>query len=237
MPENFNYSVPAGVGSISPTGYIKTGALSAGTGQITVSYNALSETIPIYITPTFHDISSHWAESFINRLGEDGIVNGVITDGKRYYHPDEMITREEFFTILARALKLDASAYSGVELPFADVGKISGWALDSIKALYSKGILTGSLDDGKLYACPKNDITRQEAFLTLSRLKDREYDEDAVNELLSEFSDAGDIAAWAKNGVYELVRSGVVNGYTDGTILPKNNITRAETAKIIRLYM
>ena len=237
MPENFNYSVPAGVGSISPTGYIKTGALSAGTGQITVSYNALSETIPIYITPKFHDISSHWAEDFINRLGEDGIVNGVITDGKRYYHPDEMITREEFFTILARALKLDASAYSGVELPFADVGKISGWALDSIKALYSKGILTGSLDDGKLYACPKNDITRQEAFLTLSRLKDREYDEDAVNELLSEFSDAGDIAAWAKNGVYELVRSGVVNGYTDGTILPKNNITRAETAKIIRLYM
>lgn len=237
LPENFTYSVSSGVGTISSAGYIKTGALSSGTGQITVSYNDVSGQIPIYITPKFHDISSHWAESYINRLGEDGIVNGVIQDGKRYYHPDTMITREEFFAILARALKLDASAYSAVELPFADTGKISGWALGSIKALYSKGILAGSLDDGALYAYPKNDITRQEAFLMLSRLGDREYDDDAVNELLSQFSDGSDIASWAKNGIYELVRSGTVSGYNDGTIRPKNNITRAETAKIIQSYL
>ena len=237
VPENFKYYVPGGVGRISATGYITTGALSCGTGEVTVSYGSVSAKVPIYILPKFHDISSHWGADYINRLGENGIVKGSIENGKRYYYPDDMITREEFFTILARALKLDVSSYSGYELPFADSSKISGWAIDSIRALYAAGYLSGSLEHGALYANPDSEITRQEAFLTLSRLNSKQYDDEAVDELLSQFADAGDIAKWAKYGVYDMVRSNVVNGYKDGTIRPLNRITRAETAKIIDLYL
>ena len=50
-------------------------------------------------------------------------------------------------------------------------------------------------------------------------------------------ADFTDIAAdhWAYGYVEELVTNGVINGYTDNTFRPGNNVTRAELAKMITL--
>jgi len=51
------------------------------------------------------------------------------------------------------------------------------------------------------------------------------------------FADDESIAAWAREAVEALVSAGVVGGYEDGTIKPKNNITRAETVKILAYFL
>ena len=49
----------------------------------------------------FEDAKGHWAEDAIQKLTEQGVIAGY-PDG--LCHPDEMITRAEFATLLARTL-------------------------------------------------------------------------------------------------------------------------------------
>ncbi len=231
--ENFTYSVPAGTGTVSASGKITAGALSCGTGQVTVSCGGIDKTIPVYILPKFHDIENHWSKSYVEKMGENGITYGIVTSGLRYFSPDSNITREEFFTLMARAMGVDTSKYESTALPFADTGEISDWALPSIKALYSEGILSGGSVGGQLYASPKSTITRQEAFTLISRLSGNTYPEEEISAALSAFEDSGEIAGWARSGIYDMISRKIVSGYGDGTINPLGNLTRGETAKII----
>ncbi len=41
------------------------------------------------------------------------------------------------------------------------------------------------------------------------------------------------MASYAKNEIYKLARAGVINGMDDGSFAPRNNITRAEAAKLL----
>ncbi|MDR1134950.1 MAG: InlB B-repeat-containing protein [Clostridiales Family XIII bacterium] len=50
---------------------------------------------------------------------------------------------------------------------------------------------------------------------------------------LSQFSDAASVSDWARPFIERLVQSGVLNGYADGTIGSKQNVTRAEFTKMI----
>lgn len=73
------------------------------------------------------------------------------------YEPNADISREEAFTMLARALKLKSTDLSALNA-FADSDEISEFALDSVAALVERGIVAGS--GGTVF--PKNTITRGE---------------------------------------------------------------------------
>ena len=45
--------------------------------------------------------------------------------------------------------------------------------------------------------------------------------------------DAADVPSWAVAGTELLLTHGIMNGYTDGSIRPNNNVTRAEAIKIL----
>ena len=51
------------------------------------------------------------------------------------------------------------------------------------------------------------------------------------------FADNESIADYAKNSVYNLKDSGVINGYDDNTFNPHSKLTRAEAAKMIYMAM
>ncbi|MGN1003183.1 MAG: phosphodiester glycosidase family protein [Oscillospiraceae bacterium] len=176
----------------------------------------------------FGDTEGHWAEDYVNYLHSQGIANGVAVGDGFHFQPDKDITRGEFTLMVARWLGLDLSAYSGVELPFADQVHIPDWCLDSVKALYALGILRGSAQDGQTYAFADRSLTRAEAMTMLGRLLPRGY---AQTEL--SFADAADIPAWAADYVAVLTALGVVSGYEDGTIAPGDAIRRGEMAKIL----
>lgn len=81
--------------------------------------------------------------------------------------------------------------------------------------------------DGLLH--PDDPITREEAFVVLARAFALT---DGRSASLSGFSDNGAVSSWASGSLSALVENGYVNG-ANGRLNPKNNITRAEFAKII----
>ena len=182
---------------------------------------------------SFADMENHWAASFAGYLYEQGITKGVSAEeGVVYYQPGANITRAEFFTMVARWMGLDLAQYESVELPFADVNEIPEWALTAVKAMYQKGIVQGSLENGALYAHPGATITRGEVMTILGRTQQRGWGEDD----LSRFSDQDGVADWARGYVQVLVGQGIVNGYEDGTLKPGASMTRGEVAKVLYAF-
>ena len=100
------------------------------------------------------------------------------------------------------------------------VGGGPGGIAAAVEAGYVKGITDTEF-------APDKTITREEACTILGRAYAKTSDK-ALN-----FTDASGISDFATAYVALLVDMGYVNGYEDGTFLPKNEITRAEAAKII----
>lgn len=50
------------------------------------------------------------------------------------------------------------------------------------------------------------------------------------------FSDENNFPSWAKDSIYSMKNLGIINGYSDGSFKPDNNVTRAELAKILSNY-
>lgn len=73
-------------------------------------------------------------------------------------HPDENITREAVFTVIARTLVLETDDYSSLDI-YPDGDKVSDWAKSAAAVFVSKGYIQGN-DEGNL--CPSCYITREE---------------------------------------------------------------------------
>lgn len=180
----------------------------------------------------FLDMVDHWAASYAGYLYEQGITKGVTEGEERYYQPGTNITRAEFFTMVARWMGLDLTEFESVELPFADTAEIPDWALGAVKAMYQKGIVQGSLEEGAYYAHPTAGITRGEVMTILGRTQQKGWGEDD----LGRFSDQAEVADWARGYVRVLVGQGIVNGYEDGTLKPAAPMTRGEVAKVLYAF-
>jgi hypothetical protein len=96
--------------------------------------------------------STDWFAGSIAKAVKMGVMQGY--DGKM--SPNDNITREQAFVVLARALKLDTATEANKS--FSDSGDVSDWAKGHIFAMVNAGYIQGS--DGKLN--PKANITRAE---------------------------------------------------------------------------
>jgi len=79
-------------------------------------------------------------------------------DGAGRMNPDNPVTREEAFVVIARALYLDENASSDVLSKFDDADKVSDWAKGAISSMVSNFYVNGS--NGKIN--PRGNITRAE---------------------------------------------------------------------------
>lgn len=97
----------------------------------------------------------------------DEIAKGVnmgtfIGAGDGYMYPDNPITREETFVVIARALVLSDEDTTSLD-KFTDKSSVSSWAINAIAALAARGYVNG---DEASRVTPNNNITRAE-FATL----------------------------------------------------------------------
>lgn len=135
------------------------------------------------------------------------------------------MSRAEFAAVIARLLKLEQAEG---EMGFDDTPS-TAWYNQYVMSLYEAGILTG-FEDGSFK--PNLELTREEAFVILHR---------ALKERLSVSTDAGKpsfadktgISSWANEAIEALTAAGMIKGYEDGTLRPKDKITRAEIASIV----
>ena len=173
----------------------------------------------------FSDLDkAEWAKESINALYAQGIINGR---GDGMFAPNDSVTREEIAKMLVTALKLEAT--DGETPEFSDVDKNS-WYYDYVKIAYQHGIIAGMGDNrfgvGE-YA------TREAVATMICRAADAKgiYLDDVIT--IYPFDDDQSISDWAKESVQILRESMIISGMYENTFVPKNNITRAETAKIV----
>ncbi|WP_052421952.1 YDG domain-containing protein [Paenibacillus sp. FSL P4-0081] len=107
--------------------------------------------------------SSNWAYAEVAKAVKAGYINGY-SDGT--IGTGKTISRQEAAVIINRLLKLDAARTSAL---FSDSKDIAAWALGSVNAVASAGIMKGYSEDNSFK--PGRDITRAEAVVSLIRTK------------------------------------------------------------------
>jgi hypothetical protein len=199
-------------------------------GKYYAKINSLTNSVysVIWNPVEFADMANHWANEAVNDMGSRLVVNGV---GSGLFDPDTDVTRAEFATIMVRGLGLRPG--SG-ENPFTDVDA-SDWYCGYIQTAHEYGLI-GGYGDGTFL--PELQITREEAMAIIARSMElTELDSRLGTDpgaLLGRFADRALVEDWAVNGVAACVKTGVVGGRTATELAPKGNITRAETAVMVR---
>lgn len=112
------------------------------------------------------DQIADWAKPYVSAAVRAGIINGL--DGNRFA-PQQLITRVEVATMVARALRNAPAAQASSGIVFADAASIPDWARASVDAAVSRGIV-GGYADGTFG--PQLTATRAEASKMLAKLAD-----------------------------------------------------------------
>jgi len=173
---------------------------------------------------TLSDIDNHWASEPINKLANNLILQGN-PDGE--YKPEASVTRAEVSAIIVRALGLVQGVARNTFTDAAD----NAWSAEAIQVAYAYGLI-GGYTDGSFR--PNANITREDAMVIMARMARMLNLTAQVDEnILAGFSDTDQISGYARNAVALNVSLGIVNGNPNGTIAPKDELSRAEFAVLI----
>ncbi|MCR4437304.1 MAG: S-layer homology domain-containing protein, partial [Eubacteriales bacterium] len=195
------------------------------TGTVTFTTTHFSYYAVSYKQVSFRDVAAGtWYSKAVSFIAAREITTGT---GGGNFSPDAKLTRGQFIVMLMKAYEI--SPDTNPQDNFADAG--STWYTGYLAAAKRLKISAGV--GGNMFA-PEKEITRQEMFTLLyNALK-------AINRLprgssgksLSDFSDADDIAPWAKDAVKLLVETGTIGG-SGGKLLPQDTATRAQMAQVL----
>ena len=177
----------------------------------------------------FSDVATHWAKDAVNDMGSRMVIEGT---GDGQFSPDREITRAEFAATVVRGLglKMESGATA-----FSDV-KATDWYSSAVNTAHAYGLIDG-YNDGTFR--PDDKITREQAMVIVAKammltgLRDK-LSTQTSEEALRPFVDAEAVESWAKKGVAETVQSGIVFGRSATVLAPKDYMTRAEVATLIK---
>lgn len=200
-------------------------------GKYYAKLNSLTNSVysVIYNPIEFADVIGHWAKDAVNDMGSRLVVSGI---GNGNFGPDNDITRAEFAAIVVRALGLRAGTG---ENKFSDV-KMADWYCGYIETASSYGIINGYTDGS---FGPNDKITREQAMAMVERAMkitklEPGLSDSEISALLDGYSDLSQASDYAKPGIAACLKTGVITGKSSDTVAPKDYITRAEVAVIVR---
>lgn len=169
------------------------------------------------------DLDGHWGQATMQEFIDRGWLTGY---GDGQYGPDNGMTRAEFSALINRVTGLTEE--SETISNYTDVASGAWYASDLAKAL-AAGYMTGT---SATTMAPNAAINREQAMTMVTRLLGLTAADTEV-EALAWFSDASQISSYAQNPIAAMVAAGYVNGTTDGRLLPKKQLTRAEGITIL----
>lgn len=176
---------------------------------------------------SFCDVSANdWFHDYVSDLASKYIVSGY-EDG--CFRPNNDVTRAEFLKMAVEANdSFPWSSMSDSEVYFSDV-QSEFWGADYINQAAAAGYVNG-YEDGTFH--PNAPITRAEAVQILygmSSVLQGSTTSNSFDDVMS-----GD---WFYNAVGAAYNQGLVSGKTPTMFDPHTNITRAESAKIVDLFL
>lgn len=150
------------------------------------------------------------------------------------FGPGDFITRGSVATIIARAGLEGFEEGKDYGNP-GNYSDVSGhWAESAIAYCSKFGVFNG-MPDGTFL--PDAPITRQEYVTAVARLAQKMDRVPATLTEKNDFEDMDDVGDWALEGLRLSAGAGWIDGYTDGTFLPQNNIRRDEAVKVFNAYL
>lgn len=164
------------------------------------------------------DIKGHWAEGTIRELVQKNVITGY-EDGT--FRPNNHITRAEFVAIVIRALDIEIKEGK----VFLDTE--NHWAKDIIATAYSNGIINGYND--AIFGANDPISREQMAMIIIATLKLSSDEQYHLN-----YKDTDQISTWALDAVQIASSLGMLTGYEDGSFRPKDDLTRAEAATVLK---
>lgn len=204
---------------------IPNGRYDPQSGRVTFRTNHFSDYTVVYNPVCFNDVFPNaWYEKAVSFIAARCITAGT---GNGNYSPDSPLTRGEFIALLLRSYGITAD-----EKPvdnFVDGG--DNYFTGYLAAAKRLGISAGV---GNNRFAPDRFITRQEMITlmyntlrVINQLPSRDS-----SRTLSNFSDASDVAVWAREAMIMMVESGAIVG-SGAKLFPTATTTRAEMAQIL----
>lgn len=176
-------------------------------------------------TLNFSDVSSDdWFATDVEKLVSLGVIDG----SQAAYRPADSANRAEMSKLIIEAF--DIPLESPQFQTFTDVST-SEWYFKYVETMAMNGIAVGYVDaNGNLTDefGPQDPITREQAakMIILGASLPLNQECSAI------FTDVTH-TMWSYEYVSSLYANSIVEGYSDGTFLPRKNINRAEIARII----
>lgn len=172
----------------------------------------------------FTDLGNYpWAEDSINKLAELGIISGI---GDGQYGPALPCRRGDFAILINRTLGVSVTSMTK---NFYDNEDQSKYYYNDVRVGYNAGILSGYGDNNYK---PEQYCTREEMAVLIAKSYEWLGNDVTSTDLSvnNKYTDVDNISWWSAPYVAYLTDMGVLNGNTDGTLLPQNYINRAEMA-------
>lgn len=199
---------------------------SSGGGGATNSKGAVvtvpTETVEVK-KQAFDDMDDYaWASEAVTYLAEKEIIKG---DGTGKFDGNKKMTREEFVTMLVKAVNV----YDPVAIcdMYEDINK-DAWYYSAVASARNAKIVEGISE--KEFGIGRK-ISRQDLMTMAYRAAKGNLPE-AVRDY-NTFHDDDMISDYAKDAVYQLYMTGVVNGMGENTFDPLAPATKAQGAQII----
>lgn len=180
----------------------------------------------------FDDIAGNWAEDYILKAAERGLVNGKKPG---IFDPDANMTRAEFMTILWRAVGSPApkGKASFADLPMEWYQAPIAWAEEN---QITNGTSPTTFD-------PNGNVTREQMMTILHRMAGKPIGMESLFTATYDryFTDSASLSDWAKNAVYWSVFHEILCGEQTvqlGKVLaPRTAATRSQIAVSIIRYL
>ncbi|MEK4491472.1 Ig-like domain-containing protein [Paenibacillus sp. FSL L8-0493] len=177
----------------------------------------------------FSDVANHWAKEAVNDMGSRLVIEGT---GSGQFTPDQAITRAEFAAIVVRGLGLEMEQAA---TPFSDV-KTTDWYNSEINTAFTYQLING-FEDGMFR--PDEHITREQAMLIIAKAMkitalQTKLSVQSADVLLAPFTDSSEVSNWAISGVTDTLQAGIIMGRSSKGLAPKDDMTRAEVAEIVK---
>lgn len=210
---------------------VPNGFYNQSDGMVSFNITHFSDFAVAYNKVSFKDVKKGiWYERAVNFIAAREITTGT---GNGYFSPNSKLTRGQLITMLMRACGIDPD--TNPKENFSDAGNT--WYTGYLAVAKRLGISEGV---GNNMFAPEKEITRQEMFTLLYNLlrvmkqfpETKKSDEVSPGRTLSEFTDEGQIASWAREAMSLLVETDTISGNA-GKLAPQSTATRAEMARVL----
>lgn len=185
----------------------------------------------------FTDISNHWAESYIERVAENGLITGY---PDKTFKPDNNVTVLEALVMMSRLYDIDEDLKDEIIEKYEPIIEdmpntlYNEWAFEYLSVIIELGVVSET-GMKSMFAAKNifNAATREEIAVLLTKAMMLEDEAKSLKVYSLPFTDRDEISTVARPYIYVMYDKEILQGDNKKNINPTDKITRAEMSTVL----